>query len=448
MIHEFGHYGLILYDEYRKRDGSIWSSCTLNRYTNNDETTRASIMDNEHDASELCSRADSAHMHNTATAQDAMNNGETTWETVMRVFKDQQSTSRWTLQSPDTRHVTVVSGPTSIPVIDWVTTSIDNKDTGACDPFTAMVTDINNNPVQGAEVEVDSLMKKPLYQGITDKVGKIIVRGAHNGDTLDAKKGDMWGELTINCPTTSTPTVVIIPKIENLFLKFEPLIMGRDTVEVKVISTIGLPEAPELMLWQYGALEPISVDLIYHPELGGYIGQVPLNSSLDFRVQAQVIGTDALGGTFEGSTSFILQSLDPERVSWVQSDDGQLSLFLPPSSLSGSPSMVIQEASQVNLLQGPLSVLGDAYEIKVSTGEVNLQTPAALSIHFSMESGILQHSRAFGLFRWEPIEQSWILINPEIDFARQYASAHITQLGTYAILARPLFTTCLPLAIR
>ena len=171
-------------------------------------------------------------------------------------------------------------------------------------------------------------MKKPLYQGITDKVGKITVRGAHNGDTLDAKKGDMWGELTINCPTTSTPTVVIIPKIENLFLKFEPLIMGRDTVEVKVISTIGLPEAPELMLWQYGALEPISVDLIYHPELGGYIGQVPLNSSLDYRVQAQVIGTDALGGTFEGSTSFILQSLDPERVSWIQSDDGQLSLFL------------------------------------------------------------------------------------------------------------------------
>jgi hypothetical protein len=188
MIHEFGHYGLSLYDEYRKRDGSIWSSCTLNRYTNNDATTRASIMDNEHNATELCSRADSAHMHNTATAQDAMNNGETTWETVTRIFKDQQLIPRWTLQSPDTRHVTVVSGPTSIPVTDWVTTSIDNTDTGACDPFTAMVTDTYNNPVQGAEVEVDSPMKKSLYQGVTDKAGEITIRGAHNGDTLDAKK--------------------------------------------------------------------------------------------------------------------------------------------------------------------------------------------------------------------------------------------------------------------
>ena len=109
LDHEFGHYGLGLWDEYLKRDSSGGGSCATN-YTTQPQASRSSMMYHEWNSSELCSTVDPNHLHNTQTADDALSGGESTWQTVLRRFADPAWVDRWTLQSPVERGQ-IVPGP-------------------------------------------------------------------------------------------------------------------------------------------------------------------------------------------------------------------------------------------------------------------------------------------------------------------------------------------------
>ena len=455
MIHEFGHYGLWLYDEYLKRNGSGGGFCTFNRNTATEET-RASIMDNSDNASELCSRADPNHLHNPDTAQDAENNGESTWETVIRVYSDTQNPSRWTLQSPDTRQVAVVPGPATMPSSGWMNVYVDDNDTNVCDPFQAKATYANNTSAGSADVMVYSWPGTPLVQGKTNNSGEITVRGAHNGDTLNATKGNESGSIIISCTPSglggqsqeSMPTVIIKPVPFKISMYYQYVHMGNDTLGVQVESSVILPNSPKVQIWQASAAQPILVDLSYDSGLGLYTGQFTLNSALDPKGYGLVEATDAQGNILDKIFPFAIDIIKLDLLTWLESYNGRMEILLPAGSVTGNPMAIVQPAPEVNFQQGSLFIIGDPYNVTLATGENMLQLPATLNLFYSVEGQQLMQYQPLGLYRWDAANEVWVLISTDIDVEHHMISAQITQLGTFAILAPPLYFIRMPLVIR
>ncbi|HET8644957.1 MAG TPA: hypothetical protein VFO85_05685, partial [Vicinamibacteria bacterium] len=98
LVHEHGHYGLGLWDEYKRLGGS--ARCTLDRDSVPEER-RASIMQSQFNATELCHDGN----HNPMTDQGEVN-GQSTWATIAALW----SNAAWTLRTPMTRGI-VNPGP-------------------------------------------------------------------------------------------------------------------------------------------------------------------------------------------------------------------------------------------------------------------------------------------------------------------------------------------------
>jgi hypothetical protein len=455
LIHEFGHYGLWLDDEYKDRTGGGGGFCTFNRGDENvEDPARASIMYQPDNSSELCSRADPNHLHNPDTIQDVTNNGETTWETVMRVYTDKANPSRWTLQSPDTRHVAVVPGPNALPIAGLVKVYIHDNNTNACAPYVATVKDASGKAVSGADVYVESMPNSTLYQGQTDYKGQITVRGQHNGDTLKVTKNNSSSSSIITCSPNAqdllaeaTPeTVIIEPDPFTLDVKIVPL--SADAIQLQVASSIALPAPPQARIWQDGADQPSDIPLTYDGGLGLYVGEANLDASLDLRGILRVSAIDSYANNVTKAVTYNLTMVDPQNPTWLRSEDGRMEILLQPGSLAGNPVVSIQPASDVTLQQGSLTVAGNAYQVLTSNGEYSLQQPVTLNIYFSLSQFGVQENEVLGLYRWDANTGTWILISTNINPDPRFISAQITQLGTYAVLAPPIHLVHLPLVDR
>ena len=106
--------------------------CTTDR-SNADGADQASFMANPNFATEMCSSL-TVHPHSTNTMQQAMNGGPC-WDTVYDRYKDSQNPPRWIITRPSDRG-SIMPGPTSIPVADWVWGGVRMKaKTGACASF-------------------------------------------------------------------------------------------------------------------------------------------------------------------------------------------------------------------------------------------------------------------------------------------------------------------------
>ncbi len=451
MIHEFGHYGLWLYDEYLKRDGSGGGSCTVNHGTDTaGEPTRASIMDNEHISSELCSDADPNHAHDSETAQDKENNGETTWGTVMRVYEDDSNPERWTLQSPDTRDVAVVPGPTALPITDWMYVYVHDNDTNVCDPYNVTITYLSGTPVANANVAVKSPTGPNIDQGKTNQSGTIKIRGAHNGDVLVVTTNTMYGFITMSCTPAAQgqpsqveqETVIIEPYPFTLAVSTVP--SSATNVQIQVRPSVDLPSAPQVQLWQELAAEPVNVVVTFDDGSGLYIGEAAISPELDLRGYIDVSATDAGGQSVDLAVPFSVDIVNQESLTWLKSSDGQMEVFLSAGSLLGNLAANIQTTSQVNEQQEKVTLVGSAYEVTISNGENTLQLPATMNIYFSTE----YQNYALGLYRWDAIHQNWILISTSVDRVNHFVSGQITELGIYALLGQPMHTISLPVIFR
>jgi hypothetical protein len=203
MLHEFGHYGLGLWDEYLNGPGQESAYHVANlRTTSGNRCT--SIMNDLYGATGLCSRDDPNYQDSTRAEHYTKTKGELTWETVLRRFADTASRARWMLQSPVERGG-VVPGPEVIPVGDWMQVHITDHDTGVCPAFKiqAMYGE-TGEPMGEAEVQVESSSpsRPALDQGKADESGQILIYGAHPGDRIEVRKGTSSAMITVDCSET------------------------------------------------------------------------------------------------------------------------------------------------------------------------------------------------------------------------------------------------------
>lgn len=203
MVHEFAHYGLGLHDEYLNAEGNRVPPSPTG-LTGASKGGYDSIMWAPYVSTELGTWIDRHYPHGKRTLHYAETAGRTPWATVLRHFADSARPARWTVQSPVSRRA-IVPGPDAIPVDDWMKVIITDQDTGACLPFEIEATTLGNGaPMGEAEVWVDrrSPSPLPLRQGETDQSGRVVIYGAHPGDTLIVRKGRSAAAIRVSCPAS------------------------------------------------------------------------------------------------------------------------------------------------------------------------------------------------------------------------------------------------------
>ena len=111
--------------------------------------------------------------------------GEPCWESVERRYDDPDD--RWIIEMPTDRG-SIMSGPTSVAVDQWMLWRMSNANTGVCAPFEWRVVDPFGNPLPRLPVWISGPFGFPiLRQERTDADGRITVLGAHDGDLIVAR---------------------------------------------------------------------------------------------------------------------------------------------------------------------------------------------------------------------------------------------------------------------
>ncbi len=453
FIHEFGHYGLDLDDEYLNRFGlKPGSGCTTDRpWTPVD--VQASFMDYQYTATEMCSTL-TLHPHNTNTLQDATRGGPC-WNTVYDRYKDTQVPARWLIERPQDRG-SIMPGPTTIPIPLWTHDRVIDNNANACAPFdTEWIYEGSNLPALHFDTWVKGF--DTLYEGKTvtntgQTAGIITILGAHNGDTIYVSKScgvgcTVSGSSPVICSPGANGEQGVVPELPAISVIQDPFTFDISTqpagdgsiLNITLQGTTTFPNTPYVELWQDGATAPTIVVLSFDGT--AYHGTVILDTT--FRLGGTILAdaTDSGGYTVHRIVPFNIQLPSETELTRVQSDDAHFEIFLQPGSLSGNPAVSVQPTYQVDMQQGDLVVIGNPYQVSTSSGETELQIPAALNIYYSHEPGYIP----FGLYRWDSATGTWILLSTNIDRDNQLISVEVNQLGIYAILGARGYRINLPL---
>lgn len=454
LVHEFGHYGLHLYDEYFYFSESVEkllkyeTVCTLNRENpqsdfHNGTAAASSLMDDQHSTSEFCSSL-GANPHNHSTLQHLFH-GESCWDTIVKHYKDDQSAQRWDLQTPVTRRQ-VAPGPDSIPVAIW--TEIlkgADADTGTCAEYPKRdVEDASGAPVQGASVWLKKGSRR-IYQGRTISSGAIRLLGAAEGDVtyVRGRRGN-YGYETVTCQnsqsgqstTADDPEIILRPAPFPVDLTAQP---GDTAYKLDVHVTAGtiLAGSPQVDVYQSGATGPLAVSMTYDAAGNRYTGVAGLDPNLP---QAGAIEVQALDGeerSVQVLDSFSLVEATTGLDLILYSGDGQVELYLPKDALTASGRLSINPVGLPGPLPGELVILSGPYALEPG-GEVGLKDHAGLTLRYPADEGTKQNSNlsTAKVYRWDSTTSKWAVLESSAfpDLLQAYAS--IKGFGIYAVMAR------------
>ncbi len=454
MVHEWGHYGLGLWDEYLDRNGDLtadaycndpsWSSTAL------PEHSRASIMDNDTLSSELCSRIDPAHSHRSNTEHDEETGGESTWETVLRRFRDASVSPKWILRSPDIRGA-VMPGPDAIPVPAWVQVHVNDAGTGACGPYRITAADSLGRPVSGADVWLRPAISKwpvpgdfyditGLYQGKTDASGSIDVLGARPGDTIWVRRYDYSGSTQAQCAaiTAMAPAspLVLAPPPFTLSPTVTPL--SATALQVQVRPSVALPAAPIVIVQQDGSPQGIVVPLTYDAGQGVYSGQASLDPERATTGYVFALAEKDGPRVEEGVPFLLAPVMGGERLR-LRAADGVLELVLRADTLVGDAVVSINQAAVGTARQGELVRVGPVYQVTLA-GTGHLSGEATVQMRYLSEQLGSVVPDSLRLYRWDVAYAKWTPLSSTVSVEHHIVGARVTELGAFALLGTGRFT--------
>jgi len=436
--HEWGHYGFGLWDEYLDAKGNDTSIGCASGFWNVPQARRSSIMFYEWKSSELCSTFDPNHKHRTDTWHNTASGGESTWQTVLRRFKDTQNPPRWILRSPVERGA-IVPGPAAIPVTSWRDAVVTNAYAGACPPFD-LWTSLNGQPITGTEIWLEGA-HPDLPEGVTDDAGHIVIYGAKNGDTLKAQKGNSTGSMPVAC--TAGPAALGAAAASELALQPNPFTVEAGVVpvsatqiQVRAQITASLLGSPGAVIWPVAAEQPLTVPLAYDSGSGRYAAVATLDPDWGVQGHVRVFATSTQGFTVEKLVPFRIEAVVASEATIVRSPDDVVELVLPAGSLSSDAVVSVQPVTVGSAGQDGLVRVGEAYEILVSTGQSALNTTAYLHMHYPpVASGVL--SPTLGIYRWNEASQRWLALGGSVDGEISRVSVGVNGLSVFAVLGQP-----------
>ena len=457
QIHEFGHYGLGLYDSYYyydgldKKDGCCTSAAIR---TNSTQTINATLMDWQYNASEFAMRD-----VNGLWSSDCLNtdqwqkNGESDWETIVGTFGDTSVPARWELKTPAV-HDGVVAGPTSVSVGGWVTVSLGaNANTGVCEPSPVYRVQLLGLPVWGANVTLVRA-DRHIAQGKTDFWGTIEVLGPVSGDTLIINH---WlptlhsKSVQLTCgeagllSSTESEVIELDPAPFELEISAVPG-DSIDEVQVRVRADVSLSATPAVHLTQSGA-NSVPVAVAYEAGSLSYTGSAMLRTDLPRSGTVVATAVDLQLQEVQVTSAFNLSEVLRNEDMTVWSSDGQAELYIPAGSLSADGRITVGLAQETGVMPEGFELISGPYMLEASAG-VALSGMANLALYY-LDSGGSLYSVDWStaqIFQWQDPE--WQPLASVVSQQESVVSAVIDDLGTYALLAERLNLVYLPLVMR
>ncbi|HPB31904.1 MAG TPA: hypothetical protein PLB62_10655, partial [Candidatus Sumerlaeota bacterium] len=482
LIHEFGHYGFGLYDEYFVyHDGEkVDAQCTHNAYDPSspyrlERDLAASLMDNQYGAEEFCSNI-SVNPHNTDTDQHT-EHGVCCWDWIKSAHHS--STGLWELRTPEDRFG-VVPGPFAIPCDAWRKVEIGyDGDTGACD-YLLTVLDDEENPIEDAVVIIwirGGFF--PFILGLTNRNGEISMLGAHDGDeamiykfveVLDPGEAEGEGELVetfsarieLTCPAGGTgksaaarkdivenPYEVLRSSSTQVSIQSSPYAVRvfaepgetSSTLKIDVITTAVLIEPPVVFVWQgeQDINPPFIPPMIFEPETNSWHADVQMDPAHE---PGGIIIADTediyrVKSTGVRIFDFIVVPTSG-TLNW-ESRRGDIQFHARHDSFPEDAILVIEPCAFPAKWDKDMVLVKGPYRFSIN-GDRAMQGKASLSLRFSMDGdeGGYTNLAEMAIYRWDEIQAEWTPF-PSLYLPKwNEFSATIDTTGVY-ILAAPYF---------
>ncbi len=469
LIHEFAHYALHLQDEYIARsvddDGNLKAdgnaACTdpLIKKSTSGDATNASIMYWPYNTSELVG-ADDWNENCRETLQHFVN-GKSDWETVVEHYGG----TGWIINTPTSRGG-VMAGPDRFPndLLPFPEFTVNNSGQTEGEALQVKIIDPAGEPVHNALVALytsEETARIAIDQGLSDVSGRIDVYGAEVGDTIKvatfdgalsrsvevvegqdgydiqlvptgAKRKGLAGGLT-------TPYLNLIPgaKGDSMFLEVHGTNDGGNLIGV-------LAPGEE-------AGSPPPAPLAYSPTENAYTKQFNFDGVALGTGQAQVSGV--VGSQIvQLNSDYNLLQVQKIQTATLYSEDGNFEFHLPVNSIEVDEAFatVLPTGYVPSPLPEGLSVIGNAYEVRLSGAETELEKDGVVRLHYHPEvMGVYSNT---AIFHWDAFNQTWDRQSSEPNDTDNAWAVTARRLGIYALLGvdvtPPAGTIYLPVVIK
>ncbi len=469
LIHEFSHYALYLEDEYFVRGvdeaGDLIAdqnvSCTdpLIKKSASGDATNASVMYWHYNASEFAG-ADRWNENCQATQQHLVN-GKSDWETIAEHYGGED----WLINTPTSRG-TVMAGPQEFPTDLLPFPEITLNNTGRTDgeALHLTITDPSGQPVHNALVALYTSLEGitiALDQGLTDGQGQIDIYGATAGDTIRAATFDgafagaravdsktsyslvlkqLGGGNVARSSTTAVPHLGLAPHTNG------------DTLFLQVF---GLAESVlplnSLIIPGEGAGTPQLTQLAYSNAADSYVGTVSLSGVGLGTGRIQVSGP-ALAASI--NSDYNLQQAQKSEVNTLFSEDGNFEFHLPVDAISADQAYatVLPTGYVPGPLPDGLSVIGNAYEVRLSGAVAELEKAGVVRLHYHPE--VMGVYTKTAIYFWDAANEEWDRRGGDPSETDNAWSVAAQRLGIYALMgldvtsAPPTETIYLPIILK
>ena len=469
VVHEFGHYGLGLYDEYMIKDPDTGEEreayCTAEAYDSSSkyyENTgyAASIMDKPDDTTNFCDNLDD-NRHRWETEQHRRRS-MSCWDWIRHKFDDAEEDARWVLIQPTDRG-DAVPGPENIPCDAWRESRVlHDAESGACD---AMFHFENHRgePIERGGVTLITSTDIEAFMGYTDTSGDIMMYGVHEGDIAVVEHGHSCNTFTLECPGGGKPDDKHIrldmledplrnPEIKKTkyvapdhpYLVTVEAVPGvtTGTLDLSVSTTTTLLEAPELMVWQDGAksAQPFLPEMKWNSVTEKYESTIELEDLIDPEGFVLANAIDVNGDESVGAARFhFISPPQGEELDWGDAES-PLGLWMNAEAFPESATLAFEEVADPGKTDPQLFNVKGPWRLFSNNGKP-LRGKAGLSMAYAKDASEAFRTEitAMSIYQWDESKEEWKKL--ESNHIRDWnrVSASIDSLGIYK-LAAPLTT--------
>lgn len=473
-IHEFGHYGLDLDDEYEDNNPDIFCTRNLNVLGSpfsGGKPQASCIMFDQGAATKFCSnRPENPHDHNTEQGDSSC------WDTIFSHYGSTSNPPKWTLWTPDARGAIVGTINGGIPpVTAWGPriTIMDGQPTigytllPLCEPFSLGFIRNDGTVVADGDVTLHTTYGAEIFEGKTDGNGYINLTGLHAGDGVEFSKWEgayhvraHYNVTTADCvPTVTAAAMVAAPKAVtrtrqisvtpspfNIFVSFEPTLVDnqaliRVSAETmtgrKPVKLVAAPTVTFILNGQdYGQPVPMQFDARTKTYVG-LLNGLPIDVVGSLRVTA----TDEMNLTATRVQALSMTRVDPTARTQVFSSDGALTLLVPGGGLPAGtrvaigPSPVSAPPLPVGfaLVVGPVNVATPSSQLLNAPGTLRFLLPRLADLPGA--SGF--DPNTFRILHYNPATDQWDNLGNStfLPSPLQIVTLHTQQLGIFALVA-------------
>lgn len=479
LIHEFGHYGLGLYDEYLHYNAQTDSytplsenlHCTQKLHNTNAPTTAASLMTNEYEATEFCSNLSSDPHYNapaqtSRSAQSIINDNESAWQTIARRFNEQE----WKLITPDQRGY-VLTGPEQVPIQDWNTVSVhDVSCENACtnNPVYTFVYPANspkaNQPVQQAPVFLYCYRPTTpsgnlIFVGNTNADGQIVLTGGCKGDrgyifdwTTQEQYAAVFPYLCEKKVQSSKVSRSILAKTSPKKQETIEIVLQKLPVELKWSVAPAASKQPVFQL-QSGQLSErntlswqVYLNGSHRPQKPAQISQDKTKGSYQIKLSnntqayngiLELTINDSEGKTYVLAVNFALGWLRTNQQKmlepFLKMPNGQAGLTIPAQKESTQDWVALSTTPPPGKPPTGWTQVGNVYAV-TGSAENGLPPNTMLSLSYSEVIYSNANLQKVQMYFWNSPLRRWEKLETELNEHDLLASTTVQKYGLYAMM--------------